>query len=85
MPIQTTSLLDGMTPAELRAALATAQKALIDLTVGAKPVSVAYTQGNGSRAVTYAKADIPQINALIASIQAQLGISSGRRPMRFRF
>lgn len=85
MPIPTTSILDGMTDADLRAALATAQKALIDLSVGAKPVSVAYTQGNGSRSVTYSKTEIPQINALIYAIQTKLGISPGRRPIRFRF
>jgi len=80
-----TGILAGMAPADLRAALAALQKALLDLTLGVKEVSVSYTQGDGSRSVTFTPTDTAKITALIQTIQAQLGIASGRRAMTFRF
>ncbi|NHN83656.1 phage head-tail adapter protein [Acetobacter musti] len=72
-----TSILAGMTPDQLRAALASAQSALIQLQTGGKPVSVSYAQGDGSRSVTYTQASIAGLTALIMQLQRQLGI--GRR------
>jgi hypothetical protein len=76
-------ILAGMSEAQLRAALATAQKAYIDLQIGQKVVSVSYAQGNGSRSITYQPTDLPQVTALIQAIQRQLGIGSSRRAVRF--
>lgn len=78
-------ILDGMTEPQLRAALAAAQKAYIDLSTGGKAVSVAYTQGNGSRSITYVQTDLPKITALIQTIQRQLGIGSRRQAVGFLY
>lgn len=81
-----TSILAGMPRAALQLALTNAQQAYIDLSTGAKGESYSYTQGDGARAVTYTKADLAQLTALIKTLQAQMGIiSQPRRPIRFRF
>lgn len=83
---RSTSLLAGMPTATLQASLAAAQQAYIELSSGTKGESYSYTQGDGARAVTYTKTNIPQLIALIRCLQLQLGIvSQGRRPIRFRF
>lgn len=79
-------LLAGLPTAKLQAALAEAQQAYLDLSTGAKGVSYAYTQGDGSKAVTYTQTNISQLAALIRQLQVQLGlISRTRRPARFTF
>ncbi|MGP2911135.1 gpW family head-tail joining protein [Serratia marcescens] len=82
-----TSLLAGaMTPAQLQDALAKAQQAYIDLAAGARGVSFSYTQGDGTRSVSYQQASMADLMALIQLLQAQLGIvPRPRRSMRFRF
>lgn len=81
-----TGLLAGMQTSALQASLAKAQQAYIDLSTGAKGESYSYTQGDGSKAVTYTKANLADLTALIQMLQAQLGIvSRPRRPIRFRF
>lgn len=80
------SLLAGMQTSALRTALANAQQAYIDLSTGAKGESYSYTQGDGSRSVTYSKANIADLAVLIQTLQAQLGIvPSPRRAVRFRY
>jgi virulence-associated protein VapD len=79
-------ILAGMQTSALRTALTNAQQAYIDLTTGAKGESYSYTQGDGSRTVTYTKANIADLTALIQTLQAQLGIvQRPRRAIRFRF
>jgi hypothetical protein len=81
-----TGILAGMPTAALQTALANAQQAYIDLSNGAKGESYSYTQGEGSKSVTYTRANIADLVALIQSLQVQLGIvTRGRRPVRFRF
>jgi len=81
-----TSLLAGMPTATLQKALADAQQAYLDLSTGAKGESFSYTQGDGARAVTYTKTNLPQLISLIRGLQLQLGIvGQARRPARFRF
>lgn len=83
---QNRSLLAGMQTPALQQALSTAQQAYIDLSTGAKGESYSYTQGDGSRAVTYTKANIADLAALIQSLQAQLGVvARPRRAMTMRF
>jgi hypothetical protein len=78
-----TSIFAGMTTQQLQAALASAQRAYLDLSTGGKVVTAAYTQGDGSRSVTYTAASLPNLVALIKQLQAQLGIvCHGRRPIR---
>jgi hypothetical protein len=81
-----TSLLAGMSTTALQQALANAQQAYLDISTGAKGESYSYTQGDGARSVTYTRTNLPQLAALIQTLQAQLGIvQSPRRPMRFNF
>lgn len=82
-----TSLLAGaMTDAQLRDALAKAQQAYIDLTTGSRGVSFSYSQGDGTRAVSYQQSSLADLLALIQLLQAQLGIvARPRKPVRFRF
>lgn len=79
-------ILAGMQTSALRTALANAQQAYLDLTTGAKGESYSYSQGDGARTVTYTKANIADLTALIQTLQAQLGIvQRPRRAIRFRF
>jgi len=82
-----TSLLAGaMTDAQLRDALAKAQQAYIDLTTGSRGVSFSYSQGDGTRSVSYQQSSLADLLALIQLLQAQLGIvARPRKPVRFRF
>lgn len=78
------SIFAGMTTAQLQLALQSAQQAYIDLSTGAKGESYSYSQGDGSRSVTYTRANISQLVALISELQAQLGlVRRARRPMTF--
>lgn len=81
-----TSLLAGRSSAQLQTDLANAQQAYIDLSTGAKGESYSYTQGDGAKSVTYTKADLAALTAVIRMLQQQLGIiTHARRPVRFRF
>jgi hypothetical protein len=82
----TSGVLTGMSRAQLQAALANAQQAYIDLLTGAKGESYSYSQGEGSRSVTYTRANLGQLTAFIGELQAALGIRrASRRPIRFVF
>ncbi|MFB5172821.1 gpW family head-tail joining protein [Erwinia amylovora] len=82
-----TSLLAGaMTREQLQDALTKAQQAYIDLASGSRGVSFSYTQGDGTRSVSFQQASMADLMALIQLLQAQLGINLKlRRAMRFRF
>ncbi|ELN0130416.1 phage head-tail adapter protein [Raoultella planticola] len=82
-----TSLLAGsMTDEQLRYALQKAQQAYIDLTTGSRGVSFSYSQGDGTRSVSYQQSSLADLLALIQLLQAQLGIvARPRKPVRFRF
>ncbi|MDE3022249.1 MAG: phage head-tail adapter protein [Pseudomonadota bacterium] len=82
----TTSIFAGMSTAALQAALANAQQAYLDLSTGAKGESYSYTQGDGAKSVTYTRANLGSLVALIKQLQVQLGVvTHGRRPIRFNF
>ncbi|AJJ72153.1 gpW family head-tail joining protein [Yersinia pseudotuberculosis] len=82
-----TSLLAGkMTRAQLEDALNQAQQAYIELSTGLTGVSFSYSQGDGTRSVTYQPTDIGKLMGLIQLLQAQLGIvKHPRRALRFRY
>lgn len=81
-----TSIFAGMPRAQLENALADAQQAYTQLSLGAKVVTASYTQGDGAKTVTYTQASLGNIVALIKELQAQLGIvCHARRPTSFRF
>lgn len=73
------SILAGMDKEELKQQLATLQMAYLSLQSGQKIVSVSYTQGDGSRSVSYRPADAPQLLQTIKLLQSQLGIPGTRR------
>ena len=80
------SLLAGRSTAQLQTDLQNAQQAYIDLTAGAKAVSLSYTQGDGAKNVTYTPANMAALAALIRLLQSQLGIvTRGRRPIQFYY
>ncbi|WP_434107646.1 gpW family head-tail joining protein [Paraburkholderia caffeinilytica] len=77
------SIFAGMTAAQLQAALAAAQAAYVKLLAGGQGVSFSYTQGDGTRSVTYTAANPATLAALIRQLQQQLGIvCRGRAPIR---
>ena len=78
-----TSILAGMDTAVLQAQLAALQTAYLQLSQGAKVVTVSYAQGNGNKAVTYKAADLSEVVQAIRLVQAQLGIiAHPRRALR---
>ena len=80
---QSRSTLAGVPRATLLLWLATAQGALSQLMTGAKVVSAAYVQGDGSRSVTYSQATLPALNNWIMLLNEALGNTRGvRRAMR---
>ncbi len=81
---QPTTLLAGMSREQLKLALNTAQQAYIELSTGTKGVAFSYSQGDGTRSVSYQQTSLGDLLALIQTIQTQLGISR-RQPMRFRY
>jgi hypothetical protein len=81
-----TSIFAGMPRDKLQRALEQAQWAYIELSSGGKVQVAAYTQGDGSKSVTYTQAEIPNLTNLILELQAQLGIRRfARRPIRFGY
>ncbi len=79
------SVFDGMTPEQLRTALAGAQSALIDLQMGKSIVSLSYAQGDGSKSVTRKMGSVAECTALIMQLQRALGIGGRRRMTGFVF
>lgn len=77
--------LTGIPTATLQQWLFDAQQAIHDLSTGVKPIVVMYTQGDGTKSVTYTKTDIASLHAYIQELKAQLGITCGRRPLRLVF
>ncbi|CAK7026295.1 gpW family head-tail joining protein [Saezia sanguinis] len=75
----------GMSRQQLQELLSKAQQAYIDLMSGNKGVSFSYTQGDGTRSVTYNQASVQDLLALIQLLQVELGLAIGRRAVRFRF
>jgi len=81
-----TGILSGMTNDQLQQASTNAQQAYIALATGSKGESFSYSQGEGSRSVTYTRANLAQLSALIRQLQQQLGlICRARRPVGFYF
>lgn len=74
----------GMTTDERVAALASAQKAYLELSTGSKAVTLSYTQGDGGKSVTFTQASLVNLTILIKQLQVSLGLlRRSRRPMRF--
>jgi len=79
-------LLAGMSREQMQAMLAEAQKTLIELQLGKKGVSFSYTQGDGTRSVTYQPTSVADVTSVIMQLQNALGVrGSRRRAVRFRY
>jgi hypothetical protein len=78
------SILDGIDIASLQSRLASLQQAYLDLSSGAKGESYSYTQGDGSKSVTYTRVNIEALTQAILAVQAQIdrlsGVRLNRRP-----
>ncbi|PWK30866.1 gpW family head-tail joining protein [Pseudomonas sp. OV226] len=80
------SLLAGISRESLQVSLQNAQQAYIQLSTGGKIETATYTQGDGSKSITYTRANIAQLANIILMLQQQLGIvCQARRPITFRF
>jgi hypothetical protein len=78
------TILDGMSATTLQAQLASMQLAYLQLTSGGKTESASYTQADGSRSITYTRANLADLVQSILLVQKQLAALSGcycsRRP-----
>lgn len=71
------SILDGVSVLALQTQLAAMQQAYLQLTTGGKVVSASYTQGDGSRSITYTQANIADLTQAILAVQTQIDRLSG--------
>lgn len=74
----------GMTQQQLLDARAAAQTALQALMMGGKPQALSYTQGTGSKSVTYTPANADKLQYFIRQLNAALGLER-RAPMAMVF
>jgi hypothetical protein len=72
----------GVPQATLQLWLTQAQTALQALSMGQNPEAVSYTQGDGSKSVSYTKADIGMLTQRIDTLAYVLGLGGRRRAMR---
>jgi hypothetical protein len=78
--------LAGMTVPQLTALLGTLITARGQFGAGGKPVSASYSQGDGSKAVTFNITSRAQLEQDISMVQKALGMPGmSRRPMRPMF
>lgn len=84
MFVPRTNNFTGVPRETLQQWLANAQQALNNLNTGAKGESYSYTQGDGSKSVTYTRANLGQLQAYILELQYALGIRR-RRAIRAIF
>jgi hypothetical protein len=76
----------GMDLAVLQDALTKAQAALIELSLGNKGVTFSYTQGDGTKSVTYKPTDKASLILLIAQLRKAINPDERvRRPIRVVF
>lgn len=80
------SIFAGMSTADLRAVLAAAQATYFKLLADGQGVSLSYTQGDGTRSVTYTATNPASLAALIRQLQQKPGIiCRGRAPVRLLY
>lgn len=68
------AITDGMSTADMQSRLAALQEAYFDLSAGAKIVTASYSQGDGTKSVTYKPTELMQIYKAILMLQKALGI-----------
>jgi hypothetical protein len=75
----------GVAPATLQAWLTASQQALQDLSIGGKPVTLSYAQGDGTKSVTYTPAQISLLEQRCRNLARALGLVGPRRAIGVRF
>ena len=75
----------GVSEATLQAWLTDSQLALQELTLGGKAEAVSYAQGDGTKAVTYTRANLAQLQQRVRSLARVLGLSAPRGAIAVRF
>jgi hypothetical protein len=78
----------GRSPDQLAALLTATQKAIDDLTTGGKVETASYAQGDGTKAVTFTKADLPTLMQRAEQLAGLVYPGQGygrRRPLRVRY
>ncbi|HEY8622692.1 MAG TPA: gpW family head-tail joining protein [Casimicrobiaceae bacterium] len=76
------TIFAGLPAPTLQAWLLSAQTAYASLAAGGRVESVSYAQGDGSKSVTYTRANMGELVALISLLQRQLGIVPARHALR---
>ncbi|MEX3690812.1 gpW family head-tail joining protein [Paraburkholderia sp. BR14263] len=84
MAYRSTSILDGVSVTALQAQLVQMQQAYLQLTSGGKIESASYAQADGSRSITYTRANIADLTQAILAVQTQIDQLSGQRINRRR-
>jgi hypothetical protein len=80
----TPSIFAGMSPSDLQAQLTALQQAYLELQSGERLVSASYSQGDGTKNVSFAPTDMARLTATIRQLQQELGIiPRARRSLRF--
>lgn len=68
------AITDGMSTADMQSRLAALQAAYFDLQSGTRIVTATYSQGDGSKSVTYQQSDMTSMYRSILMLQKALGI-----------
>lgn len=79
-----TSIFDGMDTTVLQTRLQALQQAYLDISQGTKVEVASYAQADGSRTVTYSKANLADLTAVIITVQTAIDRASGLRINRRR-
>lgn len=77
-----TSILDGIDVATLQARLTQMQTDYLDLMSGRKVEVAGYAQGDGTKSVTFTKANIGAMVQAIIGLQSQIDTLTGQRVNR---
>lgn len=73
------SIFAGMDPADLQSQLAALQGTYLELASGSKVASASYTQGNGSKSVSFTQTNLGMLAVTIRQLQQALGITPTAR------
>lgn len=68
------AITDGMSTADMQSRLAALQAAYFDLQAGTKIVTATYSQGDGTKSVTYQQSDMTSMYRSILMLQKALGL-----------
>jgi hypothetical protein len=79
---QNRTLLAGIPRATLLLWRPQLQQAMLNIALGSQPLSLSYTQGDGSKSITHNIVSVAQAQNLLQLVNRCLGLPAVRRPMR---